>query len=243
MSRKKAFLWIFAVLALIFTSSLYAITGFTDAFSGPALDSEWTVMGTPGIFVSGHYRITHNGAGVSGLTRTVGSGHFTEVLELDNMSFDGVVDNQYKHIDTSGYQLIVQVINGTLNCGVWTGSAYLPKGGAVSLAGVTDLNLRFTWTDEPGLGGSWLIEYEADDGGYQIFRTIPADEFPSDDSAGRVTEFWMAASGTGTIDVDYYTIAGPLDASQHEPQVTKGDGSFQTDLSSKTCRCVIFYED
>jgi len=191
---------------------------YTDSFDGPALDPEWTVLGTAGTFSSGHYQVSHNGSGINGIRRTVGLGDFTEVLELDNMTFSGVVDTQIRHKDSSGYQLIVNIVNGTLACGVWDGSAYLPQS-AVSLAGATDLNLRFTWTDEPGVGGRWLIKYEADDGGYQTLAAVPSSVYRSDDSSGRAFECWMAGAGTGTIDVDYYNFTTGTPASLLEAQV------------------------
>ena len=228
--KEKVSLRGLALLVLLFSSTVYGVTGFTDNFNGPTLDPQWSVMGSAGTFVSGHYRITHGGSGVTGLNRTVGSGSFTEVIELDNMNFSGTVDTQYKHIDASGYQLIVQVINDSVNCGVWTGSAYMPKGSS-PLGGATDVNLRVTWTDEPGVGGSWLIEYEANDGGYQTLVTVTAAEYPSDDSAGRTTEFWMGATGTGSIDVDYYSIVGDNAPSQPDPTDSAQDVSIATNLS------------
>jgi len=179
-----------------------------DHFDGPTLDPAWTVLGTAGTFTSGIYRISHTGSGQNGLSRTVGSGDITSVVELDNLSFSGTVDTTFRYIDESGYMLIVQVVDGGLNCGVWNGSDYLPQVTDVPLAGVTDLNLRFTWTDEPGLGGSWLIEYDANDAGYQSLVTIPASVYLSDASSGRTFELWMEGAGTGMIDVDRFALYG-----------------------------------
>jgi len=213
MNSKKMFLGIVAVLIL--TSTSYAVTDFTDNFDGPSLDAGWTVLGSAGDFTTtpGHYHLIHNGVALNGLTRTVGSGSFTSVLELDNISLNDTVVSEWRFLDDSGYIFLIDFtiiadtgLPASLSCGVWTGSTYLPKSSAISLGSATDLNLRVTWANQAGLGGIWLVEYELNDGGYLTLASVPAAQYPSDGSETRTVEFWMAADGTGSIDVDLYSV-------------------------------------
>lgn len=158
------------------------------------------------------------------VSHPVGVTNFEAWLELDNMNFTGLSDNQWEISDQAGQSVMIQffTLNGDpdintpgfvdLLLSAYTVENNTPVSrGSISLGtDTTSLDLYMSYTNTSGPGGNFDIEYNKNDTGWLNLASITAADYSFDPSPQRQSEIgylhWQADT---SYDYEYTFIPIP----------------------------------
>jgi len=238
--QKKILLMQVICLCLVpFSSVVFAVEAFNDEFDSQATTEEsWLILGTDYLFVNGCFGMASNGGTRTGLSLNggIGQGDFQLVLKWRDVSMTSTTDARLEFGDQGGYSMLFRVLcdedgsysidTSILGPAPWSESKKLPS--------FTDINFRVTWQDDPaaGRGGTWLMEYELDDSGYQTLVTVSSDLYLANADVDRSFRFWVSAvEGNAVIFADSFDITPLFQVSDCIPSDGETDVDAEIDPS------------